>query len=229
MFYTVYKITNLINRKTYIGKHETSNLDDGYMGSGKLLLAAKKKYGIENFSKEILFVFDSEHDMNSKEKELVTEEYCSRTDTYNLAPGGNGGFGYINKNKLYGFSDPEVARKGRNSANRKMEEKHGDDWFNKLQKAAQAGRQASHRRKWNVDMEYTNRMRESTKAGIEAMNTEQVKLKKKEIYAKIGHSQGEKNSQYGTMWITNGVDNKKILSSDTIPNGWMKGRTINKE
>ena len=40
MFYTVYKITNKINGKYYIGKHQTKDLNDGYMGSGKLLKRA---------------------------------------------------------------------------------------------------------------------------------------------------------------------------------------------
>lgn len=229
MFYTIYKITNLINGKTYIGKHETRDLNDGYMGSGKLVRAAYDKYGTENFSKEIMFVFETEQEMNAKEKELVTEDFCLRDDTYNLCPGGNGGFGYINRNKLYGFSNPDTARKGREAANRKMEEKNGENWASILQKAAQAGRQAAHRRKWKVDQEYTERMRNATKRGIAAMNTEEVKLRKKEIYANIGHSQGNKNSQYGTIWITDGVNNKKIQSSDSIPDGWRKGRVINKK
>jgi hypothetical protein len=36
---------------------------------------------------------------------------------------------------------------------------------------------------------------------------------------------GSKNSQFGTMWITNGIENKKIKKDlDIIPEGWYKGR-----
>lgn len=54
-----------------------------------------------------------------------------------------------------------------------------------------------------------------------------AKKKRKETLAKIEHQQGEKNSQYGTMWITNGSNNKKV-SKDTItlPEGYRKGRVL---
>jgi hypothetical protein len=38
--------------------------------------------------------------------------------------------------------------------------------------------------------------------------------------------EGEKNSQYGKIWITNGIDNKKINNKDNIPTGWYKGRKV---
>lgn len=99
MYYTVYKITNTKNKRFYIGKHQTNNLNDGYFGSGKLLKLAIQKYGKENFKKEILFVFDNEQDMNNMEKQLVKINETS----YNLCDGGNGGFSYINRSGIAKF------------------------------------------------------------------------------------------------------------------------------
>lgn len=100
MYYTIYQITNLVNNKTYIGKHITKDINDSYMGLGKLLRVAITKYGIENFTKEILFLLETEEEMNLKERELVTEEFCLRKDTYNLCVGGQGGVSYINRSGI---------------------------------------------------------------------------------------------------------------------------------
>lgn len=113
MFYTIYKITNKIDGKIYIGKHQTKDLDDNYMGSGKLISRSIEKYGKDNFIKEILFIFDNEKEMNNKEAELVTEEFVKEDTNYNLCPGGNGGFGYINRScikKMHGKSHSEESK-----------------------------------------------------------------------------------------------------------------------
>jgi group I intron endonuclease len=91
MVYTIYRVTNLLDGKIYIGKHQTLDPNDDYFGSGKAIIAAIKKYGKQNFKKEVLFIFESEAEMNDKERELITEDFVSRKDTYNIGIGGEGG------------------------------------------------------------------------------------------------------------------------------------------
>lgn len=89
--YIVYKTTNLINGRYYIGKHKTSNLDDSYLGSGRLLKNAIQKYGKENFKKEILRIFECEDDAFDYEQKIVNESVVSDQHSYNLSTGGLGG------------------------------------------------------------------------------------------------------------------------------------------
>ena len=97
MEFTIYKTINQINGKIYIGKHQTLDPYDDYMGSGKQIRDAFKKYGKENFKKEVLFIFDSEEEMNAKEAELVTPDFIKEYTNYNMCPGGQGGWGYVNE------------------------------------------------------------------------------------------------------------------------------------
>jgi hypothetical protein len=87
MYYTVYKITNLINNKEYIGAHKTSDLEDEYMGSGKHLKHAQEKYGIENFNKKYLHIGNCSELMFFIEEELVNKDFIILKDNYNLKLG----------------------------------------------------------------------------------------------------------------------------------------------
>lgn len=103
MKYIVYKTTNLINNKIYVGVHRTNpDINDGYIGCGVTKKDKKKnikgfpkavaKYGYENFKRETLFEYpDTEEGMKlayAKEAEIVTIEFVKRKDTYNLTVGG---------------------------------------------------------------------------------------------------------------------------------------------
>ena len=104
MNYIVYKTTNLINGKIYVGVHRTNpDIFDGYIGCGvtkkdkkkktlKGFPAAVRKYGYCNFKRETLFVFPNTEEGKlqaySKEAEIVNIDFVKRKDTYNLTIGG---------------------------------------------------------------------------------------------------------------------------------------------
>lgn len=83
MKYIIYKTTNLINNNIYIGQHATKDINDNYLGSGVALLSDIKKYGKDNFKKEILYIFDTREEADKKEQELVNTNFIKRKDTYN--------------------------------------------------------------------------------------------------------------------------------------------------
>ena len=93
--YIIYKVTNLVNGKYYIGRHATNDLNDNYLGSGKAILNAIKKYGIENFKKEILAEADDAQNLWELESNIVNESIVNDPKSYNMAYGG--------KHYLYGL------------------------------------------------------------------------------------------------------------------------------
>jgi hypothetical protein len=100
MIYTVYKTTNSINGKIYIGVHKTSNPNDTYLGSGIALQNAIKKHGRSNFFKTILFSFSTIKEAYKKEHELVSSDFVKDKMNYNLAPGGSISPDYSDERKL---------------------------------------------------------------------------------------------------------------------------------
>ena len=89
--YIVYKTTNLVNGKFYIGKHKQSTKDfDGYLGSGNIIKSAIKKYGKDAFVRETLATFTCEKECYKFEKKVLAEHWTSNY-CYNLESGGRGG------------------------------------------------------------------------------------------------------------------------------------------
>lgn len=191
-YYTIYKTRNLINGKEYIGKHITENLDDEYLGSGILLSKALKKYKKENFKKEILFVFDNEIDMENQEKCLVTEEYCSRDDTYNILPGGQGGWSYVNSILTKEFRQDIGRQGGIISGNLSVIRKTGIHGMSK------------------------EKQLESASKGGKALKG-------------VPKSENMKNKAKEYIWIRNENYSTKLHLDNPIPQGWWRGRIINKQ
>lgn len=93
--YTVYKITNKINGKFYIGVHKTKHPNDQYYGSGRSIKNSIKKYGKENFRKEILYLTCVKTHAYEFEKRLL-ESIWDKSGNYNMNSGGHGSWDYVN-------------------------------------------------------------------------------------------------------------------------------------
>lgn len=92
--YYIYMTQNIITNKKYIGKRmcRCNIEDDKYLGSGKILKQAIKKYGKENFKKTILEICSTEEQLNRREKYWIKHfNACASDSFYNIAKGGDGG------------------------------------------------------------------------------------------------------------------------------------------
>ena len=96
----IYKTTNLINSRFYVGQCQNDPREK-YLGSGKLLEAAIKKYGSENFRREIL-QYATQEDLDDLEKQWITRLDAMNKEAggYNLQPGGQGGWTHVNDSNI---------------------------------------------------------------------------------------------------------------------------------
>lgn len=209
--FLIYKITNLINNKIYIGQHVTTNIDDSYMGSGDHIKNAIKKYGIENFKKEIIAKCSSFEEMNELEKELVNHEFVQNPNTYNHSIGGS--YGWKNCLKYKSEEEIHAIRKNASDAIAKLLE---DPEFKK-----KFGEKIS-----NGLKQY---WKENGHNWVGKSHSEETKRKMSETHKLNRFQKGEKNSQFGKCWIYNLElkENKSIKKeelNDWIDKGWTKGR-----
>ena len=214
MLHTIYKITNRLNGKIYIGKHSTNDINDNYMGSGKYIKKAIIKYGVENFIKEVLFIFNDEKEAYDMEKQIVNENFIKRIDVYNAIVGGDP-FESIDSNIEL----------------RKDKNKKAAISMNRINWSNPEFRERNRERM----IEQNKRLR---KLGVLKNPPNWTgKIHREESKKKIGeknstNQKGEKNSQYGTCWIYHvELGNKKINKiylDEYLSNGWVKGRVIKK-
>lgn len=216
MHYIIYKTTNLFNGKFYIGKHQTNDLDDDYVGSGKLLKRAIKKYGLNNFKTEIIETCPTAAHMNLAEKVYVV---IDSEISYNLCPGGRGGFGYINAT----ISKEQRKRNGSGGGKKTQSNPKNNIKFRVNSKKSWETKKAIY------SLEHLANLH--SKMCGESLKPEAIQ-KRKETYAKNKHAQGENNSQFGTCWLTNSLKNIKIKRNELdewLKQGYRKGRIINNQ
>jgi hypothetical protein len=205
-YHFLYKTTNLLNGKFYVGIHSTSNLKDGYLGSGTRLRRSIRKYGEENFKMEILQFFNDRQTLFEEEKKLVNNNLLKEPLCMNLKPGGSGGLNneaHAQKfHKAGGRAVMQLLAK-RHLHRLKTDNLYRTDWLNKTKNGVIAAG-------YEMGVFYGKTHTDETKRKIGEANSKKQK--------------GEKNSQFGTIWITNGTENKKIKKEERIPTGWKNGR-----
>ena len=91
----LYRTTCLNTGRWYIGIHSTSNKNDSYLGSGKVLLRSIKKHGRDQHVREILEELPSRESLVQREMEVVTEDLVRDRQCMNTKLGGHGGFDHL--------------------------------------------------------------------------------------------------------------------------------------
>ncbi len=203
-YHYIYKTTCNVTNKFYVGMHSTDNLDDLYIGSGKRLWYSIRKHGIENHVREILEFLENRSSLKTREAEIVNEQFLQDPLCMNLQLGGGGGFSSEEHKKAYTDSGKL------NLINTKE----------KREKTLAYIRSTIEYRK-NMSNSKKEFYKTNTGSFTGKQHTEETKQKMRENAAQ---RVGDKNSQYGTCWITNGLENKKIKKTDTLPDGWKLGR-----
>jgi len=200
----IYKTTNLKNGKFYVGMHSTDNLNDGYLGSGDRLRRSIRRNGKDNFKLEFLEFLSNRYSLSLREKELVNDDLLKDPMCMNLSLGGQGGLNSIE----HGLK----LKKGASNYQKQMWK--DSEYRNKLTKVLCDNMKKNHRLgKIKYDGTKGKNISEEHKRKIGEANS----IKQK----------GKNNSQFGTCWITNGIENKKIKPQDLIPDGWRLGRNLN--
>lgn len=207
-YHFIYKTTNLKNGKFYVGMHSTSNLNDGYLGSGKRLRYSIRKNGKENFKIEHLEFFDTYNELRDRERELVNEALLKDHMCMNLAIGGTGGHG----NRF--LTKTQIQNGGKTAGN-----------INADKLRTNASYREKHKNR------FISMVKECFRTGKLTAPNWTGKTHKEESKRKIGEAnsikqKGDGNSQFGTCWITNGTENKKIKKTDELPKGWSFGRIL---
>jgi len=202
-YHYLYKTTNLVNGTYYIGMHSTNDLNDGYMGSGQHLRRSIRKHGRQNFRVEILEHFDDRKSLSDREREVVNQTLIDDPMCMNHEFGGMGG-----------IKSREHANKFHAAGGRAVRQMLG----------------RRHNERMKNDPEYSARCH--TAMSINHSDWWMGKHHTDESKRKIGRTnsikqRGEKNSQFGTCWITDGTMNKKVKRDGLeLPPGWRVGRSL---
>lgn len=237
----VYKTTNNLNGDYYYGVHSTDDLNDGYMGSGKRLNFSIKKYGKENFTREIVQYFSNPKYAYRLEASIVTPELIADEHCLNIAVGGFGG------NTYEGFTPQELEIIGKKISKKLSGKKLGPMSEAHRQKLRKPKTEAHKQKLRGPKSEaHKQKMRENHadqsgknnpmygKNAEDYMTPDAVKEKRKKQSnsLKLYYSNPENRRKcatgsLGKKCVNNGIINKLVLSSEIdlfLNKGWKLGR-----
>ena len=200
-YHYIYKITRN-DGKYYIGMHSTNTLEDGYFGSGTLIINSIKKHGLERHHKEILEFCQSRAELKIRERQYVNNELIADPNCMNLQLGGGGGF--ISKEHQIKCASAGGKANGAKIA-----------WFRHRAKMSKAVSDELKRRHVNGLVNYRGMLGKK--------HTETTKNKMRES------ASGENNSQFGSFWVTDGIKPVKIKKEfldEYLTKGYSRGRRI---
>ena len=199
----IYRITNLINKKTYIGQHTVREgrtiTSDTYWGSGNLIRAARKKYGKENFKKEILVSGEfTKDEINLLEIEYISKERSIGKAEYNISDGGESPF--INAE----FAKYAASKTDYSKVSKSLKDFHKNNEEFVKERAQKI-----------ADIKKSKGYSFKTKGTTGYKFSDESKKMMSEL------KKGELNGSFGTHWFTNGEINVKAKE---CPPGFRKGR-----
>ena len=209
-YHYIYKTTNVLNDKFYIGMHSTDDLTDGYVGSGKRLWYSINKHGKENHVCEILEYLPDRESLRKREEEIVNGDLLNEILCMNLVIGGGGSdWTAVNESgkNLYG-------KNGENG------QKNFLPWDERKQKMIENG---------TFDGYIQHKREVFAKVSDWTGKSHTAAAKRKIGKSSSVHQSGEGNSQYGTCWVSN-VDKQKCIKIKRdeleafLCDGWIKKR-----
>ncbi len=176
MFGYIYKTTNKITNRCYIGKHKADVFDESYYGSGILLRRAIKKHGKINFEIEVIEECDSLEQLNEREMFWISHyDAAADINFYNISYGGDGG-----------AMPPEIVDKAtKKKIGKKIHSKEFKEKMSNISKAC-----------WENE-DYRNKQKLNHKGMLNRKHTEETK--RKMSISKKGQFAGEKNPMYGKV------------------------------
>lgn len=203
MYGYVYITVNLINGKKYIGQHK-GTFDPNYLGSGKLIRRAIKKYGKESFTVSILEYASTREKLNELEISYIGKLKSSGEEHYNLAKGGNC------IGSIYDYMTADEIKKHKEKISNTL----------KNRKTEYSKEEIEKRRKRAIERNKTLFMKNV------CMKRNKERVWKRETLEKMSIKMKNNKINKGKKYINKNGDRKMILETDLdyyLKNGWNLG------